>query len=68
MEIYDSKNSETSSKSNSIRKEDKRSMLSKMSVGSLFKTLGIKGSHLGDNEDMRMKQEDQIEKYKAILW
>ena len=43
-------------------------MLSKMSVGSLYKTLGIKGSYLGDNEDMRISQEDQIKKYKAILW
>lgn len=56
------------SANSSLKAKDKRSVLSKMSVGSLYKTLGIKGSLLGDNEEMRRNREDQIEKYKTILW
>lgn len=61
---FDSKSGDPTQGS-SFKSNDKGNVnkLSKLSVGSVYRTLGIKGSYLGDNEEMCMNQEEQIKKY-----
>lgn len=71
MDLSISPNKHGSLKSSEKLSSDKRSVLSKLSklsVASLYEKLGIKGSLLGDNEDMKCSREEQIKKYQNIRW
>lgn len=52
---------EEKSQKSSINQE--RSVLSRLSVGSLYKKLGIKRSILDENEEMKRNREEQIKLY-----